>query len=73
MPTKKLTPGRMNLSDLAARLGKNKSTLSRHCERLKLGTRTKRGIELTDAEVTQLAAAVALARPGSPSLTRPKQ
>lgn len=66
MTTKK-TDSLLNLSDLAARLGKNRSTLSRHCTRLGLGTRTKRGIELTDAEVKELAAAVALARVGNPT------
>ena len=58
-----MTP-KPTLTDLARRLGKNKSTLSRHCDRLGLGTRTKRGIELSPDEVQQLAAAVALARPG---------
>lgn len=62
-----MTTERMNLSDLAKRLGKNRATLSRHCTRLGLGTRTKRGIELTDAEVKELAAAVALARVGNPT------
>lgn len=70
MPTK---PTKLTLKDLADRLGKNKSTLSRTAKRLEaatgkpIGTRTARGIELTDAEVKQLAAAVALARPGNPT------
>lgn len=59
-----MTTPKPNLAELAARLKKNRSTLSRHCARLGLGTRTARGIELTDDEVRQLAAAVALAKPG---------
>lgn len=60
----------LTLSDLARRLDKNKSTLSRHCARLGLGLRTARGIELTAAEVEKLAGAIALARPGNPAFRR---
>lgn len=60
------------ISELADRLGKNKSTLSRHATRLKLGTRRGRVVELTPSEVKELAAAVALARPGNPAFRREK-
>lgn len=54
------------VSELAARLGRNKSCISRHATRLKLGTRRGRVVEFTDAEVQKIAAAVALAKVGNP-------
>lgn len=60
----------MTLTELAERLGKNKSTISKHATRLGLGTRRGKVVELTDAEVKKLAAAVALARAGNPNRGR---
>lgn len=57
----------MNLTELAEKLGKNKSTLSRHARRLGLGTYGPHGVELTDAEARKLAGVVALARVGNPN------
>lgn len=57
----------LNLTQLAKKLGKNKSTISRHVKRLKLGTYGPNGLTLTEAEAKKVAAAVVLAKSGNPN------
>ncbi len=58
----------VTISQLAKKLGKNKSTVSRHARRLGLGAREGREVRLTDAEVRRLAGQIATSRPGNPNL-----
>ena len=56
------------ITQLADKLGKNKSTISRHATRLGLGQRQGREVRLSPAEVRQVAGSIATARAGNPNV-----
>ena len=56
------------ISDLAEKLGKNKSTISRHATRLGVGTRKGRDVWLSDSEAKRVAGSIATSRVGNPNL-----
>ena len=62
----------MKISELAEKLGKNKSTVSRHARRLGVGKREGRDVLLTPIQAGKVAAAIANARPGNPNFRRHK-
>ncbi len=55
------------IAELAAELGKNKSTISRHVARLGVGTRIGPVIALSLSEAAKVRKAIAEARPGNPN------
>jgi len=63
----------MQISQLAKKLGKNKSTVSRHARRLKLGRRVGRDVLLTPAEAEKVAAAIVNSRVGNPNFRLRKE
>ena len=62
----------MNCTELAKKIGKNRSTVSRMAARLGVGTYSRRGLELTETEAKRVAGAVAVARVGNPNFIRSK-
>ena len=55
------------ISEAAAKLGRDKSVISRHARRLKLGLRAGTSVLLTVDDLAALKAALKAAKPGNPN------